>query len=111
VFVGITYVLCVLLSLRGVSSLLLTADDTPALVDNRQLDAVRMMCNADVLRTPNQITPRGFIYGQKVSPRSGPLVDYVGTYDGPKKGRDIALFFLFGREQRVMFRKGELLAA
>jgi len=52
----------------------------------------------------------GFNYGDKVIPKQGPLAGHVGTFDKSTQRGDSALFVLFGREQRVMFKAGELVA-
>ncbi len=99
-----------LVHLRGVSGMLLTASGEPALVSNRKIEEINAMCVNGVYREPEIITQ--FVYGQKVRPKQGPLVSQVGLYDcrlGKKK--EAALFWLFGRQQRVVFRRGELIAA
>jgi transcription antitermination factor NusG len=99
-----------LLSLRGISGMLLTANNIPAVVDEDRLEHIRAMCINGIYREPRPSF--SLHYGQRVTVRRGPLVAFSGIYDGPvSKRREAAIFCLFGREQRVVFKKGELLAA
>lgn len=102
-----------LASLRGVSGMLLDADKLfPAQVEDAALDAIRSMC-VDNVYSPCAVESRnGFFYGQRVTIETGPMAYHIGRYDGhASKNRDAALFNLFGREQRVTFKTGELIAA
>lgn len=98
--------------LRGVAGLMMNVDKNyPAVVDDGALDAIRSMCIGDIY-SPIAATKQGFFYGQRVTPKDGPLAYHVGRYDGgASKHRDAALFNIFGREQRVVFKAGELIAA
>jgi transcription antitermination factor NusG len=98
--------------LRGVAGLLLTAEYFPALVNVEQLEALRSMCVNGVYNKRVVETKRGLVYGQRVTPSTGPLYAHVGRYDGmASKHREAAVFTLFGRDQRLMFKAGDLLAA
>lgn len=55
--------------------------------------------------------PTGLQYGQKVTPKDGVWFGHFGSYDSAYKNREFALFSLFGREARVSFKQGDLLAA
>ncbi len=101
-----------ILSLRGISGMLLNAEkDQPALVKEDQIEAIKAICVNGVYREPI-VEAAPLVYGQRVTPKTGPLHSHVGRYDGRKgKKREAALFMLFGREQRITFKKGELVAA
>lgn len=98
--------------LRGVAGMMLNVDrDYPARVDDGALDAIRTMCIGDVY-SPRAVEMQGFVYGQRVAPQTGPLAYHVGRYDGvASKHREAALFNLFGKDQRIFFKSGELIAA
>lgn len=82
----------------------------PAKVENDKLESFRAFC----AETPEDIVGvrKGFVYGQRVTPQRGPLAYHVGSYDGiTSHHREAAMFKLFGREQRIVFRSGDLIAA
>ena len=98
--------------LRGVAGLMLTTDYQPAVVDHEQLMKLRSVCVNGIYNQQVVETGRGFVYGQRVTPQSGPLAFHVGRYDGrASKNREAAVFNLFGREQKLFFKAGDLLAA
>ncbi len=102
-----------ILALRGISGMLLTADNKPALVDAKEIEAVRAICVNGVYRNPEIQTDGMLRYGQRVRTKAdGPFAWQVGTYDG-RVGRkkEAAIFYLFGRDQRVVFKRGQLIAA
>ena len=100
-------------NMRGVSGLLLVTDyeseiARPAVVDPRQLASLRDQCINGVYQKP-EVPRKGFTYGQKVTPNHGPLAFHVGKYDGVVKDhREAAIFQLFGRDQRLIFKAGVL---
>lgn len=99
-----------LIGLRDVVGWLLNESGHPAQVLSREIAFLRAMCDGDLFRmTPSE--SRRFSYGQKVSPKSGPLAFHVGRFDNKTRNGESALFMLFGREQRVVFKDGELAAA
>lgn len=102
-----------LASLRGVSGMLIDVDKMfPAIVVDEALDAIRSMCVNNVYCPRIVEARKGFVYGQRVTTETGPMAYHVGRYDGiTSKRREAALFNLFGREQRVTFKAGELIAA
>lgn len=118
-------------SLRGVSGVLLEPEAremvdgefrgeipesskmVPALVDERVVERIRSECVNNIWVNPESkpVSGRSFVYGQKVFAVKGPFAGHSGTYDSKaRKGRDAALFTLFGREQRILFNSGELTA-
>lgn len=95
-----------LMRIRGVRGILLNDLGFPAQVMPKEMEQLRSIC-ADA----HNFVTRGFEYGQRVSPRDGPFNYHIGRYDHKnKRGEDVALFQLFGQEQRVMFKAGDLLA-
>lgn len=99
-----------LLNIREVRGIMLNESGYPAQVLPRELERIRTMCDGDAYRS-SVVEESGFEYGQRVSPRIGPLAYHVGRYDKKTKRGDSALFVLFGQEQRVIFKRGDLLAA
>lgn len=99
-----------LLRIREVRGIMLNELGYPAQVLPHELDRMRSMCDSGVYRS-SMVEDVGFSYGQRVSPKTGPLAYHVGRYDKKTKRGDSALFVLFGQEQRVVFKQGELLAA
>lgn len=84
----------------------------PAKVDDGALDAIRSLCVGDVYSPRAMSTCCGFYYGQRVTPQTGPFAYHVGEYDGvASRHREAAVFNLFGKDQRVFFKAGELVAA
>lgn len=100
-----------LIRLRGVAGILLNEIGFPAQVLPHEMNRLHAMCDDCVYRSTLQ-EDEGFAYGQRVTPRDGPFVYYTGRYDGKanRRGDEAALFLCFGREQRVVFKSGELLA-
>jgi len=99
-----------LLAIRGVSGILLNDLGFPAQVLPSEIEYLRALCVNGVY-SPRAIKKRGFEFGDKVTPREGPLAFHVGKYDKGGKRSDSAFFLIFGREQRVVFKAGELIAA
>lgn len=99
-----------LLSIRGVSGMLLNEAGYPAQVLPRELERLRAMCDGDVLRVVEPDVKKEVKYGDPVKATSGPFANHFGRYLEKTKRGDAALFFLFGREQRVEFKRGDLIA-
>lgn len=99
-----------LIRLRGVAGILLNEIGFPAQVMPTEMLRLHDMCDDCVYRST--MIDESFAYGQRVTPKDGPFVYYTGRYDGKanKRGDDAALFLCFGREQRVVFKPGDLLA-
>jgi transcription antitermination factor NusG len=101
-----------ILTMRGIAGMLLHPESLrPWLVNAADLDRVRALCDGhNVVHEP--IKPvRGLCYGDLVYPKDGPLANIRGVYDAKVgKKREAAVFNMFGREQRVVFRRGELQA-
>lgn len=106
-----------MLKLRGVAGMMFTYEleseyPTPALVSQTEIEYLRAQCVNNVYRATDEKVRGGFVYGQRVRPKEGPLEWHVGLYDGyAGKKKYAALFNIFGREQRVVFSKGDLIAA
>jgi transcription antitermination factor NusG len=99
-----------LLSLKHVAGMILNADGYPAQVQPNELKRMHDMCDAAGTYY-SEIDTTGFQYGQYVRATEGPFINFTGTYDSKnKRGEDVALFILFGREQKVTFKPGGLLA-
>lgn len=100
-----------LLRVRGVTGILLNELGFPAQVLPREMDRLHAMCDGGLYRSTN-VEAGGFEYGQRVSPRDGPLSSQTGRYDGKvnRRGDNAALFLLFGVEKRIVFKAGDLLA-
>jgi transcription antitermination factor NusG len=100
--------------LQGVSGMLLDPCGQPSLIEPERLDYLRTFCDGNLFKPPGAevVKPAALVYGQHVSPKTGPFQDFIGTYDGlaPRK-MEAAIFFMFGREQRVEFKRGDLIAA
>ena len=105
-----------LLGIKCVQGILLNTLNFPAQVLPSEMDRLRGMCSPDgMYRSASAPEAGGFEYGQRVSPKSADhfFSCQVGRYDGKvgKKGRgDAALFLLFGRDTRVVFNRGDLVA-
>lgn len=100
------------LNLRGVAGVLLRdTTQTPAIVEPGELARVRALCGDSGVRHAERPAVRVLAYGDLVMPKTGPLARHVGRYDGTTKRGEAAVFRLFGREQRVTFRRGDLIAA
>lgn len=100
-----------LLSVRGVAGMLLNEIGIPAQVLPSEMERMRAMCDGNIVRASSQKIKNGFEYGERVTLESGPFAFHVGRYDRKTRRGDAALFFMFGREQRVLFKAGELKAA
>jgi transcription antitermination factor NusG len=102
-----------LLHLRGVSGMLLNPDNLmPFKVDLEQLNEVRAMCDRNGVISEPEIPIRRLSFGDKVFVESGPFANLTGRYDcRVGKHREAAMFEMFGSEQRVLFRRGELKSA
>jgi transcription antitermination factor NusG len=98
-----------LIAIRGVAGILLNDSGFPAQVLPHEMQRMRSACDGDVYRS-SVIEEQGFEYNQKVSPKEGPFACHVGRYDIRTKRGDSARFWLFGREQRVTFKSGDLVA-
>lgn len=101
--------------IRGVAGMLMALgedeeSESPALVRQYEIDSLRSLCDNDVLRPKLTKSQAEFVYGQRVSPKEGPFAYHVGRYDRKTRRGDAAMFVLFGREQRIVFKKGDLLA-
>jgi transcription antitermination factor NusG len=99
-----------LLSMHGVSGMLLTLDLEPALVNLNQLELIRKECNEYSVRreAPNR-SPTGLVRGQEVKPTSGAFMGMPGIYDGlVNKNYEAAIFDMFGGKQRIVVRRGVL---
>jgi hypothetical protein len=86
----------------------------PALICESELIRVMGQCVDGVWQDPSKTaTPqKDFVYGQAVTPTSGPFTNHVGVFDSKtRKGGDAAFFKLFGVERRMIFKAGELTAA
>jgi len=99
-----------LLNIRSVRGIMLNELGFPAQVLPREVERMRAMCDGDAYRS-SVVEESGFCYGQRVSPKAGPLAYHVGRYDKKTRRGDFAMFVLFGQEQRVIFKQGELEAA
>ncbi len=100
-----------LMSWRGVAGILMNESGHPARVNIREVERLREFCPNDVFRNDvNGIV--GLTYGQRVTSKEGPFAYHIGRYDGKKgRNREVAVFTLFGREQKITFRSGDLIAA
>lgn len=100
-----------MLRIRGVAGMIMNCDGFPAQVVMSELQRMHEMCD-DCGTFKSSITESGgFEYGQDVTPNGGPFAHYVGKYESRnKRGEDIALFSLFGQDQKVVFKPGDLLA-
>lgn len=99
-------------SIRGVVNILMSKDldggcGYPASVKQHEIDMLKAQCDVnDIMVEPKD----QFMYGQRVSPRSGPFAYHVGRYEHKTRRGDTAMFLLFGRDQKVEFQAGELVA-
>lgn len=97
-------------SIKGVLGWIMNESGWPAQVLPCELQRLRELCPDGVARKSDQVIA-GFKYGDKVMPNDGPFHFHVGTYEGKTRRGDAARFTLFGREQRVIFKPGTLVAA
>jgi transcription antitermination factor NusG len=98
-------------NMRGVAGMLCNEDGFPAQCLTHEVERIRKLCNNNVFIEEDNCKVAGFVYGQRVTPKSGPLAFHVGKFDSVKRSSEAAIFNLFGREQKVVFRKGDLIAA
>ena len=102
--------LAVLCSTPGVSELLMTVNNTPARASDAEIAKIRARCTHDDILIVKKHT--GFLIGENVRPTSGPFQNFVGRFDSEHAGfRVSALLNLFGREVKVSFKQGDLVAA
>lgn len=99
-----------LLSIRGVRGFLVNESGLPAQVVPNEIARLRNMCDGENFRCASQNDISGFEYGQRVTPKSGPLAYQIGRFESRTRTGESAIFVMFGREQKVKFKKGELLA-
>jgi transcription antitermination factor NusG len=99
-----------LLGIRDVAGMLLNESGFPAQVLPLEVERLRELYRVNTVRQ-EKIQSGELMLGEFVIPRCGPFINFQGKYDGEtKRGADVALFVLFGRETRVEFNKGDLLA-
>lgn len=101
------------LSIRGVAGMLMNDIGFPAQVVPSEMERLRRECDGNIFRDGSIIfKDKDFEYGQNVRPAATDhwAASQVGRYEGKTKRGDTALFSLFGREQRVEFKSGDLLA-
>lgn len=99
----------IMLRIREVSGIIMNCDGFPAQVLPEELKRLHEMCDDAGIHHPVKYNGE-FEYGQRVTPKTGPFAYHIGRYDKKTRRGDSALFSLFGREQRVIFKKGDLLA-
>jgi transcription antitermination factor NusG len=97
-------------SMRGVAGMLVNEKGFPAQVLPKEVERIRQLCPENVYKE-NVIQFTGFVYGQRVTPKTGPLAFHVGKFDSSRSSGESAIFTLFGQEQKVIFRKGDLISA
>lgn len=111
VLVAVTQCWREVLRLRDVHGMLMNECGFPAQVLPCELAQLRAICPDGVYGGREHLTD-GFVYGAKVLAVKGPLTRLTGRYIGRfGKNREEALFSLFGREQKVVFKRGELILA
>lgn len=103
-----------LIALRGVASMIMDRScpvPQPLLVCPKEVDYIRAQCDGSIVRASENVVS-GFTYGDKVMPKSGPFMHSVGSYESAfGKHREVATFVLFGKERKLTFKSGELIAA
>lgn len=96
---------------RGVVGIIMNSDGFPAQVLVPELRRMHEMCDDAGIYHSEIEGDKGFEYGQRVTPKAGPLAYQIGKYDSKNKRGDLsALFTLFGRDQKVTFKAGDLIA-
>ena len=101
-----------MLRIRNVSGMIINCSGFPAQVLPSELNRMHEMCDESDVYHSAIIDNGGFEYGQNVIPKGGPFADHIGKFDSRNKRGDlVALFTLFGRDQKLTFRSGDLLAA
>lgn len=99
------------LRLRDVHGMLLNESGFPAQVLTREVENLRAFCPDEIYNGSTHETD-GWCYGAKVYVEKGPFARFIGRYEGKTgKNREAAVFSLFGREQKVTFKRGELILA
>lgn len=111
ILIAVTEIWQSLMRMRGVAGILMSDDGFPAQVLPSEINYLRSICVNGVYRPRMIKSQRGFTYGQRVTPQHGPFAHHVGRYENPTKDGDTALFMLFGYEQKVSFKPGNLVAA
>ena len=111
ILIAITAAWKSLMRMRGVAGILMNESDYPARVLPHEVEWIKAQCVNGVYRPRMIESQRGFTYGQRVTPIEGPFAYHVGRYDHRTKRGDTALFVLFGQEQKVTFKPGDLIAA
>lgn len=110
ILVSITSLWKTMVRIRGASGMIMNCG-WPAQVLSSELKRIHEMCDDAGLYHSSIMENGGFEYGQSVTPREGPFANHVGKYDSrSKRGDDTALFCLFGHDQKVTFKSGDLLA-
>lgn len=101
------------LGIRGVSGMLMNDLGMPAQVLPNEMAQLRSMCRGMVFGASETVDENEMEYGQDVKTVA---IDHMfsrqtGKYAGRTKSGDLsALFLLFGREQIVEFKSGDLIA-
>jgi transcription antitermination factor NusG len=113
IFVVICEAWAQILKLRGIASMLLNPETLhPLSVDLRQLQAVRSLCDRHGIIHQPESQKYKLHYGDQVYAEKGPFANLRGVYDCRiGKHREAAVFTMFGAEQRVLFKLGELKVA
>jgi transcriptional antiterminator RfaH len=95
---------------KGVITVLMTANHTPAKLRDESIKAIRAECTRDDVMIASSEAP--FRTGERVRPKSGPFAAHVGIFQSmDSRNRVTALFTLLGRETVVFFESGDLVAA
>jgi transcription antitermination factor NusG len=100
-----------LFALRNFGGFLMSSkeDSHPSPVCDSIVSLIRDKCDAGGVMIEDEVpAPLRLRRGQWVRPRSGALVDMIGTYAGRCKNREDALFVLLGRQVSVSFVDGIL---
>jgi transcription antitermination factor NusG len=111
ILVSICSIWKTMMGIRGVRGMIMNCDSLPAQVLPDEMKRMHDMCDDAGVYHSEIVEAGGFLYGQSVTPRDGPFLNFVGKYDSQnKRGELIADFTLFGRDQKVTFKNGDLLA-
>lgn len=103
-----------LLGVRNLEGFLKNSDaeESPSVVRNSSIQPILEQCDeSGVLFESSAPQLNKLRRGQKVKPRSGAMIDLFGSYAGCQRNREHAFFVLMGRETKVTFVKGTLIAA
>lgn len=110
ILVSISSIWKSMIRIRGVAGMIMNCEGFPAQVLSGELKRMHDMCD-DAGVYHSEVVVDEFQYGQRVTPRDGPFINFVGTFDYKnKRGEDVARFTLFGHDQKVIFKNGDLLA-